>query len=132
VRFFNKLSKEEKSILLYLQNYVRQFPNTPTNEFNYIWQGAGLDKIDAKNALKKLVEKKLITKKPSDKKTEEQRELFGNVYRITPSGFLYKFTSRWSILTAIGMTITTISAIIVTTIALYQYFLNNPFWIIFQ
>ena len=127
MRIIKKLSNEEKAILLYLQNYERQFPTTPNNEFNYIWQGAGLEKEDAKVPLKKLVDKKLITEKPSDKNTEEQRKLYGNIYRLTPKGLLYKFTSRWAILTSIGIAITTISAIIITIVTLFPYiqdFLN--------
>ena len=115
------LTNNEKGLLIYLQKNAKAYASTPTQEFNYLWQGAGLTKIDAQIALDKLVKKKMMTVTPSNKKTAEQRELFGNIYRLTPKGSLYKFSSRWSILTSIGITITTIASVIAATFTILQY-----------
>jgi len=112
------LSQNEKAILLYLQKNATAYASTPTQEFNYIWQGAGLTKKDAQLALDKLVKKKMITGKPSDKKTAEQRELFGNIYRLTPKGTLHTFHTTKTIIITIGIAIT---GLIGSAITIYQY-----------
>ena len=121
------LSEDEKAVLLYQQNYEKQYPSTPHNVLNFIWQGTSLEKHDAKIALKKLIIKKMITEKPNPKKTEGLGESFDYIYKLTLKGYLYQFTNRWLILTAIGITITTFSVLITTFFTVYQYILNNPF-----
>jgi len=118
MKFFKKLTKEEKAIIFHMQSNESKFATTDSY-FVHLWQGAGLDEKSAKIALGKLIERKLITTKPNKMPKEENCKIFGELYRLTFEGLLYKFTNRWTILTAIGITITTISAAIVMWITVY-------------
>ncbi len=110
------LSKNEKALMIYLQSNQKQYASTPSQEFNYLWQGANLTKEEAKIALAKLVKKELITEEPSNRETEEQRKLYGNIYRLTPKGSLFEFTSKREIFMGVGIGITTVLTTILAII----------------
>ena len=52
-------------------------------------------------------------------------EIFGDFYKLTTAGLLYKFTSVWAIITSVGIVATAIATIIIMVVVITQFHLDN-------
>ena len=114
------LSSHAKAILRYMQSHDERF-NTQKHYFTHIRQGIRLNKEEVKIALKKLIDKKLVLEIANKMPDQKARETFGNEYALTHKGILYKFTSRWTIISSFGVIAATISTIGGFTFAIFIF-----------
>ena len=118
------ISKDEKAVLINLKEHQNVFPLTPDNYFIHIWNGSGMGKKETKIALIKLESKGLVTMKPNNNTTEPP-EIFGNLYKLTESGSLYKTKSGRGAVIGVFLTVITITVMAITVDVIYPHLFDK-------